>query len=236
MVGKLIVLEGGEGGGKTTQIQRLHQWLQQLPELRSLQQLGWVGAMELTREPGGTAIGQRIRHLLLDPTGDPLGDRTELLLYAADRAQHVDTWIRPRLNQGDWVLCDRYTASTVAYQGYGRGLDLTLIDQLNAIATQGLVSDLTLWLDLPVSVGLARAQQRGERDRMEQASLDFHQRVRTGFTQVFQQAAYPVVQIDATPSEDVVTQQIQTVMMQWLTQWYPTHFPASWASPKPSSC
>ncbi|HEY9817702.1 MAG TPA: dTMP kinase, partial [Candidatus Obscuribacterales bacterium] len=125
----------------------------------------------------------------------------------------------------EWILCDRYSASTVAYQGYGRELDLALIDQLNQIATGGLVSDLTLWLDVPVEVGLGRAQARGESDRMEQASLAFHQRVHQGFSQVFAQATYPVERIDAIQDEMTVAQHIQSAILPWLTQWYPTHFP-----------
>ncbi len=226
MTGKLIVMEGGEGGGKTTQLRYLHRWLCQLPAVQSLQAEGQITDIVVTREPGGTLTGQRIRQLLLDTSPEePLSDRSELLLYAADRAQHVDHWLKPRLAAGVWILCDRYSASTVAYQGYGRKLDLTLIDQLNQIATGGLVSDLTLWLDVPVDVGLGRAQARGESDRMEQASLAFHQRVRQGFSQVFAQATYPVEQIDAMSDEVTVAQHIQAAMLRWLSQWYPTHFP-----------
>lgn len=221
MQGKLVVFEGGEGGGKTTQIQALQQWLQTSDQVRSLQTQGLLNHIVVTREPGGTAIGQRIRQLLLTPSDtEELGDRAELLLYAADRAQHVATCLRPCLEQGDLVLCDRFTASTVAYQGYGRGASLDLIHQLNAIATDGLVSDLTLWLDVLPEVGLGRAQQRGDRDRMEAASLGFHQAVRQGFHELFHGNA-TVERIDASQDQTTVQQAIQQVMSLWLTRWYP---------------
>jgi dTMP kinase len=225
MSGKLIVFEGGEGGGKTTQLKRLYEWLTESAIAQSLCQSGVMSDVVMTREPGGTAIGQRIRQVLLDQsadTSDSICDRTELLLYAADRAQHVSTDLKPKLEAGTLILCDRYTASTVAYQGYGRRLDLELIEQLNAIATDGLIPDLTIWLDVPVEIGLERAQQRGQRDRMEQASLDFHQRVRQGFAAVFAQDE-TVERIDAAQPADHVTQQIQSVFKQWLNRWYPTH-------------
>ena len=185
MQGKLIVFEGGEGSGKTTQIQRLHRWLPQQKFLQLLRTQNVISGIKLTREPGGTEIGKQIRQLLLaqQKTGDaPLLSKTELLLYAADRAQHVEETLRPWLEQGYWILCDRYTDSTVAYQGYGRQLDLTLINTLNQIATDGLKSDLTLWLNVPPEVGLARAAKRGAADRIEKASKAFHQRVSAGFT------------------------------------------------------
>ena len=226
MSGKFIVFEGGEGGGKTTQLKRLYEWLTESAIAQPLLESGAVSNIVMTREPGGTAIGQRIRQILLDQSADPadsISDRTELLLYAADRAQHVSLDLKPKLAAETLILCDRYTASTVAYQGYGRGLDLGLIHQLNAIATDGLRPDLTIWLDVPVEVGLARAQQRGQRDRMEQASLDFHQRVRQGFTTVFAEDN-TVARLDAAQPADRVTQQIQSVFIQWLNHWYPTHF------------
>jgi dTMP kinase len=225
MSGKFIVFEGGEGGGKTTQLQRLYQWLTASAIAQPLFQAGVMAEVVTTREPGGTATGRRIRQVLLDQPADAsetISDRTELLLYAADRAQHVSTDLRPKLAKGVWILCDRYTASTMAYQGYGRGLDLGLIEQLNAIATDGLTPDLTIWLDVPVEIGLARAQQRGPRDRMEQASLDFHQRVRQGFATLFAQDD-TVARIDAAQPADSVTQHIQFVFKQWLHRWYPNH-------------
>jgi dTMP kinase len=222
MRGRLIVFEGTEGGGKTTQLERSLTWLQQHPAIHWLQTHHQMGKVVATREPGGTEVGRRIRQLLLHPeTEEPIEPRTELLLYAADRAQHVDGWLEPHLQQGDLVLCDRYTASTITYQGYGRNLDLSLIHQLNQIAAHGLVSDLTLWLDVKVERGLARAQQRGNADRMEQATIDFHRRVYDGFQALMADPNMAMVRIDANQDADHVTQQIQTVLEQQLQQWYP---------------
>lgn len=222
--GKLIVFEGGEGCGKTTQLQHTQQWLEQW-----LSDRGWlenaqpsfpIAAIASTREPGGTPLCQNIRQVLLTPDLEPMQDRTELLLYAADRAQHVAGYLQPLLAQSTLILCDRYTDSTVAYQGYGRGLDLDLIHQLNTIATQGLIPDLTLWLDLEVELGLARAQARGSRDRIEQADVAFHQRVRQGFMELHQAHPDRILRIDAAQPIDAVSQAIQTVLETKLTQWY----------------
>jgi dTMP kinase len=226
VAGKFIVVEGGEGSGKTTQLHRIYTWLHQAPKLQSLRNQKLITDIVLTREPGGTSLGQSIRHLLLTPNGEEeMQETTELLLYAADRAQHVQAFLKPTLAQGAIILCDRYTDSTVAYQGYGRGLDLGLIDRLNAIATGGLQSDLTLWLDVPVEMGAARTRQRGTLDRLEQASLDFHERVRLGFQALA--AAHPqrIVRIDASLSEEAVAVQIQTVIERQLQQWYASHLP-----------
>ncbi len=228
MMGKLIVFEGTEGCGKTTQIERSRQWLLQSRWLPTLQQKGLIKDLVLTREPGGTQLGMGIRQLLLSPTKEPIHDRSELLLYAADRAQHVEQFLRPHLEGNDLILCDRYTDSTIAYQGYGRGLDLTLINQLNQIATQNLQSDLTIWLDLDVETGLARVQQRGKRntsgteepDRIEQADLDFHQRVRQGFAHLAQTEPQRFIQVDARGSELQVAERIESVLSHSLTQWF----------------
>lgn len=220
MAGKLIVFEGTEGCGKTTQLERSRQWLLQSRWLPTLQQKGLIKDLVLTREPGGTQLGIGIRQLLLSPAKEPIHDRSELLLYAADRAQHVERFLRPHLEENDLILCDRYTDSTIAYQGYGRGLDLTLIDQLNHIATRDLQSDLTIWLDLDVETGLARMQQRGKRDRIEQADLDFHQRVRQGFADLAQTESQRFIRVDATGSELQVAERVETVLSHALTQWF----------------
>lgn len=223
MQGKLIVFEGVEGCGKTTQIARLETWLRTSGHLDRLQQSGSVSDLIVTREPGGTPLAQQIRHLLLTPTkAESWSDRAELLLYAADRAQHVAHQLQPQLATGALILCDRFTDSTLAYQGYGRGLDLKLIDQLNAIATDGVTSDLTFWLDLDASVGLARAAERNGKavDRIEQAGLAFHQRVQRGFAELAQ-ASDRTIRIDASRSSDAVSQAIQTIFMQQMQQWYP---------------
>lgn len=213
MQGKLIVFEGVEGSGKTTQLQRIYHWLQHQTPLGS-------DSIAITREPGGTNLGQNLRHLLLDGNAtEPISDQAELLLYAADRAQHVTHCLKPHLEQGSLILCDRFTDSTIAYQGYGRGLDLNLIDQLNQIATQGLQSDLTLWFDIDAAMGLARTQKRGVSDRMEQATLEFHQRVQQGFTELAKQHPKRIVSIDASLNVDQVTQQVQQVLTQRLQEW-----------------
>jgi len=173
--GRFVVLEGIDGCGKSSQLEALAAWLPGSGLLPP-------GAKVITtREPGGTPLGQALRQLLLHPPGDAApGTTAELLLYAADRAQHVEQRIRPALGAGHWVLSDRFTGSTAAYQGHGRGLSLPLIHQLEAIATGGLSADLTLWLDLPLAESLRR---RGHRpaDRIESAGEAFLQQVADGF-------------------------------------------------------
>ncbi len=206
MTGKFIVFEGGEGAGKTTQISKTADWLQSLD--------GKHRSVIVTREPGGTKLGQAIRQLLLNDRINWVGHRTELLLYGADRAQHVESVIRPHLDRGDLVLCDRFTDSTIAYQGYGRGFDRSEIDRVNQLATGGLQSDLTFWLDLDVTIGLERVLSRGKPDRMEQATLDFHQRVRQGYQELANTYPNRIVRIDANQSEAVVQAEIQSSLIQ----------------------
>jgi dTMP kinase len=233
MHGKLVVFEGVEGCGKTTQLKRSHQWLVESGWLSQLRQVipNAVQTVIVTREPGGTELGRKLRQLLLDPLQGPITgliqDRAELLLYAADRAQHVEGLLKPHLAQGSLILCDRYTDSTIAYQGYGRGLSLELIAQINQIATGGLTSDLTLWLDLAVEAGLARARKRQDQqpDRMETVNLAFHQRVQQGFRALAQQYPQRIVRIDASQTETAVAQQIQAVLSQQLAEWYQTLSP-----------
>ncbi len=175
MTGRFLVLEGIDGCGKTTQIEALRAWL----PLSGLMAPG--SRLVVTREPGGTVLGQALRALLLaPPEGAAPCSLCELMLYAADRAQHVEECLRPALAAGDWVLSDRFSGSTEAYQGYGRGLPLETIRQLEAMATGGLEPDLTLWLDLPLAGSLRR---RGDRpaDRIEAAGEAFLQRVSDGF-------------------------------------------------------
>jgi len=217
--GYFIVFEGGEGAGKTTQVHLLTEWLHASGWLEKLRCRGVDPPLVITCEPGGTALGQDLRQILLH-TRMEMAPLSELLLYAADRAQHVATCIQPQLAQGGLVVCDRFTASTVAYQGYGRGLDLALIDQVNHIATGGLRPDLVLWLDVAAEVGLERSRQRGGSDRFEQATLAFHERVRSGFAA---QAAKEVdrwLRIDASAPPDTLQTVIQTCVGQHLQRWY----------------
>lgn len=206
-------MEGGEGVGKTTQIPLLAQ---------ALQAHGYDCLC--TREPGGTDLGQTLRSLLLHSTDHAPAPTTELLLYAADRAEHVAQVIRPALQQGRWVICDRFIDSTLAYQGYGHQLDLDLIQQLNQIATQGITPDLTLWLDLPVERGLSRAHQRSAAaapssapsDRMESAAIAFHQRLYTGFQTLAHRDPERIRPISAIGSIEQVSERIWQVVSERL--------------------
>ncbi len=203
MGGKLIVFEGVEGCGKTSQMQLCGQWLESLGV-----------SVIATREPGGTELGLHLRRLLLEKADNqPIAEVTELLLYAADRSQHIEQELKPNLAAGKYILCDRYTDSTVAYQGYGRGLDMSLINQLNLIATGGLASDLTIWLDVDVEVGLAR-KRGGEAglDRIEQETIAFHRRVQQGYAELA--ASYPsrIVRVDGNLSQEAVQKMIQEIL------------------------
>lgn len=174
-----ITFEGIEGCGKSTQARLLVDRLAGL-EIPSI----------LTMEPGGTEIGMDIRHILLDARNRGLPPLAELLLYEADRAIHVETLIKPALNAGKWVVCDRFFDATTAYQGYARKLDMTTVSMLNKMASPGLLPALTFLIDCPVEVGLSRALKRNEicgekgQDRFEQEKLDFHVSVRQGYLSI----------------------------------------------------
>ena len=170
-----ITFEGPEGSGKTTQVALLADWLR-----------GQGCDVLTTREPGGTAIGDRVRSILLDPACTEMRPEAEVLLFSAARAQHVAQVIRPQLERGGVVLCDRFADSTLAYQGYGRGLDLAMLAAITAFATGSLVPALTIYLDIEVEAGLRRKQQHAGSDasqwnRMEAEALAYHQRVRDGY-------------------------------------------------------
>ncbi len=175
MKGKFIVFEGIDGSGKTTQIKELSKWLNETDLIPENNQL------VITREPGGTQLGHSIRSLLLNTSEETSPDPiTELLLYAADRAQHVNKIIRPSLNKGDWVISDRFCGSTLAYQGYGRKLDIQLIKDLETIATQGIYPDITFLLDIPVEESIKRRINTKD-DRMEKEGREFLLNVSLGF-------------------------------------------------------
>ena len=187
-----ITFEGIEGCGKTTQLRLLARRLE-----------GDGHRVTVTREPGGCPIADKIRNILLDANNRAIIPMTELLLYAAARAQHVSEVVAPALEAGSIVLCDRFTDATIAYQGYGRGLDNAVIDQLNLLATAGIRPDITLLLDCPAETGLSRALSRinnttGEREeRFEMESLLFHQRVRKGYLDLAQREPERFLVIDA---------------------------------------
>ena len=189
MSGRYVVFEGGEGSGKSTQARRLAERL---------------GAL-LTKEPGATEIGVRIRELLLDPASGEIDDRTEALLMLADRAQHLADVVVPTLVTGRDVVSDRSSYSTLAYQGHGRGLSLNDLRGLCDWACAGLWPDLVILLDLPVEVGFSRL---GEPDRMEQAGAEFHERVRAGYLQLARDEPQRWVVVDADASPDEVEQRI----------------------------
>jgi len=199
--GRFVVMEGIDGCGKTTQLQALMQWLPGSGLLPP------GAAVIQTREPGGTALGQALRQLLLHPpeAADPCSV-AELLMYAADRAQHVERVIRPALERGDWVVSDRFAGSTLAYQGYGRQLDRNLIAQLEHIATGGLQADATLWLQLPLQRSLARRAGQTN-DRIEAAGQAFLQRVCDGFAALAAERQWCT--IDADQPAPAVTAQIR---------------------------
>src|SRR4051794_8556585 len=174
--GCFITFEGPDGSGKSTQIQRLAEYLKGLGQ-----------TVLLTREPGGTEISEEIRDLLHDLRHHEMQPRAEILLYSAARAQLVGQVIRPCLETGGTVLCDRYADSTLAYQGYGHGLDLAMLRQITSFATDDLQPDLTLFFDLDPAVGLKRRQTDGvEWNRLDAYDLAFHQRVRAGYQQLAQ--------------------------------------------------
>lgn len=201
MRGRFLVMEGIDGCGKTTQMQRLAEWLPSSGLMPSGAQL------VQTREPGGTPLGQALRQLLLHPPEAVApGPVAELLLYAADRAQHVDQVIRPALERGDWVLSDRFAGSTLAYQGYGRELNRELIVQLEQIATTGLQPDATFLLDLPLAVSQSRRADQAN-DRIEAAGQAFLERVSEGFRVLAAGRGWWC--IDADQARDAVTAQIR---------------------------
>lgn len=204
-----ITLEGIEGSGKSTQLPWIAAFLTERGH-----------ACVTTREPGGTALGARIRAILLDPTAGDLTPTAELLLYVADRAQHVETVIRPALVEGKIVICDRFFDATLAYQGAARGKDPGLIRELHRIAIGGLMPDLTLLFDLPVQAGLARAWHRvaetGDaavrESRFEKETLAFHASVREGYQRLAAEAPDRFRRIDAGPAPDAVFREIREVL------------------------
>lgn len=207
-----ITLEGGEGAGKTTQIVHLAGFLAE----RGVKSI-------LTREPGGTVIGKRIRAVLLDPEHVGMAPQTELLLYLADRAEHIQAVIRPTLADGTSVLCDRFFDATIVYQGAARGLSAEWIGRLHDLLFAGLTPDLTLLLDLAPEAGLARARRQleqgvraGGEGRFEAESMDFHRRVRAGYLALARQEPERFRVIDAGRDEERVRRDIQAAVEMFL--------------------
>jgi dTMP kinase len=193
--GRFIVLEGGEGAGKSTMARRLGEAIERRGH-----------EVVLTFEPGATTIGQRLRQVLLDPANTQLGSRTEALLYAADRAQHVAEIVRPAMERGAVVISDRYVDSSIAYQAGGRGLPEHEVRRLSRWATSGLVPDLVIVLDLDPEEGLRRTTGPG--DRLEAETLQFHQRVRQAFLDLARRGGSRYLVVDASAGPDEVYQQI----------------------------
>jgi dTMP kinase len=168
--GKFITLEGGEGVGKTTNLVFIKDYLQQ----HNI-------SVVVTREPGGTVLAEKIRHLLLDKDSEAISEQAELLLIFAARAQHIKHVIEPALAQGDWVLCDRFTDATYAYQGGGRNMRISTIEWLENLVQGNLRPDLTVLLDAPVEIGIERARERGAFDRFESEKIGFFEHVRRAY-------------------------------------------------------
>ncbi len=195
-----ITFEGPDGSGKSTQARLLADYL----KARGYEVL-------LTREPGGTKIGEQIRDVILSTRNDSMRHETEALLFSAARAQSVAEVIRPALAAGKIVLCDRYADSTLAYQGYGLGLDLEALRAITRFATGGLVPDLTFYIDLPVQVGLAR-KPHGEVNRLDQKEIAYHERVRAGFLEMVKAEPSRWVRVDGMSSVDEIQSEIRARM------------------------
>ena len=205
--GKFITVEGTEGVGKSTNIAFVEQWLKE----RGIE-------VVLTREPGGTPLAEELRELLLAPRDEPVCNTAELLLMFAARSQHLTQKIRPALERGAWVLCDRFTDATFAYQGGGRSMDTAPIETLEQLVQQGLSPDMTLLLDLPVELGMTRAHARSAPDRFEQEKLQFFGRVRDAYHQRASAAPERFRIIDASPALPEVQAQIAGVLSEFLEQ------------------
>jgi dTMP kinase len=207
MKGKFITVEGGEGAGKSSNLAFIREQLEQ------------AGIDVLfTREPGGTQLGEELRELLLGHKHSGMSEDTELMLMFAARAEHLQQKIIPALEQGTWVLCDRFTDATYAYQGGGRGIDESRIAQLENWVQGDLRPDMTLLLDLPVKIGLDRARQRSEPDRFEKEKIDFFEKVRTAYLAIAKASPGRVKLIDASQPLQQVQQQIHSVLADYLEQ------------------
>ena len=187
MAGKFITIEGSEGVGKSTNIEFISKYLKSR-DITTLE----------TREPGGTKIAEEIRQVLLTTKGETVPEIAELLLFFAARSFHVENLIKPAINQGHYVICDRFSDATVAYQGYGRGFNIQDINTIASWVHEKMQPDLTILLDAPAEIGMQRAKQRGVMDRMESEDISFYERVRDGYLTLASEHKERFVVIDAS--------------------------------------
>lgn len=200
--GLFITFEGADGCGKTTQLNLLAEYLKNRGR-----------EVILTREPGGKGLGEKVREILLNYDGE-VSDRCESFLFLADRAQNIDIIVNPAVNDGKIVLCDRHIDSTVAYQGFGRGLDIERIKMLNNIATNGRKPDLTIVFDIDVENSMKRVGN--QKDRMESAGIEFHNRVRNGYLQIAKEEPERIKVVDASQSVEDVFEDVKKIIHKYL--------------------
>lgn len=203
--GVFITIEGPDGSGKTTQIQKIRQLLEEHGE-RAI----------ITREPGGTVISEKIRDLILDNNNKEMTAVTEALLYAAARAQHVAEVIKPALDRGEWVICDRFVDSSIAYQGYGRDLGSTCVRGINEHAVMGCKPDITFLLKVDPGVGKDRIKEETH-DRIEQETMEFHNKVFFGYGALEKEEPNRIIGIDASKSIDEISSEIHRHMERLLS-------------------
>lgn len=213
MRGIFITIEGPDGSGKTTALQQVVPRLQQEMNRKVV----------ATREPGGSPIAEKIRSLILDPSHTDMDSRTEALLYAASRRQHLIEKVLPVLESGDVIFCDRFVDSSIAYQGYARGIGEEGIREINQFATEGLEPDVTLYIDVPAEVGIQRIHanlDEREYNRLDQEKLDFHEKVRAGYLQLAKANPERIVVIDGTMSREAVAEACYHI----IKNRYPSYF------------
>ncbi len=213
MRGIFITIEGPDGSGKTTALQQVVPRLQQEMNRKVV----------ATREPGGSPIAEKIRSLILDPSHTDMDSRTEALLYAASRRQHLIEKVLPVLESGDVIFCDRFVDSSIAYQGYARGIGEEGIREINQFATEGLEPDVTLYIDVPAEVGIQRIHanlDEREYNRLDQEKLDFHEKVRAGYQQLAKANPERIVVVDGTMSREAVAEACYHI----IKNRYPSYF------------
>jgi len=211
--GIFITIEGPDGSGKTTALQQVVPRLQQEMNRKVV----------ATREPGGSPIAEKIRSLILDPSHTDMDSRTEALLYAASRRQHLIEKVLPVLESGDVIFCDRFVDSSIAYQGYARGIGEEGIREINQFATEGIEPDVTLYIDVPAEVGIQRIHanlDEREYNRLDQEKLDFHEKVRAGYQQLAKANPERIVVVDGTMSREEVAESCYQI----IKNRYPSYF------------